>query len=465
MPRTIARPYQKQSVRRIERRFDCRALIADEMGLGKTFQSLLLLKRNKRLMLPALVICPAPLKWNWQAEAAQHINMVAEVLEGRRSHRLNTAWGENKLFIINYEILGYWKDQLLRLDPQLIIMDEVHRIKNRNSQCTKICQEICKYSPHILALSGTPLTNHPAELWTSLNILWPEKFKSFFSFAQRYTRAEMKPWGWKYSGAKNLPELHEKLLATGMIRRTKQEVLTELPDKQISILPQRLNRAQAKEYLHAQESFVEWLAKRNVNKVGKAQKALRLVKIGYLRRLAAELKMGMVYRWIDNYLDQAGPTDKLLVFGIHKAILHPIFERYAKKSILVNSSVVGQKRHNRVLDFRRNPNKKIAILNIVAGGVGLNMPEASDVLFIELPWTPAEIDQAISRAHRMGQKRVVNVRIMVAQKTIEEKLCLLLQDKQAISDSAIDGRHGKQTTLDIFDQLEKSLIRESRIRR
>lgn len=443
-----------QAVRRIERRFNGRVLLADEMGLGKTFQSLLTLRRNKRFMLPALVICPAPLKWNWQSEAAHLTNMSAQVLEGTKPPRAN--WRHQNLLIINYEILGPWMDFLLDLDPQLIIMDEVHRIKNRNSQCTKYCQKLCRYAPHIFALSGTPLTNEPSELYTTLNILWPETFNSHFSFAHRYTQAEMKPWGWSYKGSKNVPELHRILKRIGMIRRKKADVLKELPSKQITVLPQRLTRPKMKEYRHAENSFLKWLAKKSKRKALKAVKAQRLVKIGYLRRLAAELKLADVRRWIDNYLAQS--DEKILIFGIHHNILQPLYEQYKDKAVLIDGNITGKKRHNRVTEFRKKRDKQIAFLNIKAGGIGLNMQEASEVAFIELPWTPAELDQALSRAHRMGQKKKVNVHILIASGTIEEKLCKVLQDKQGISDGVLDGGAVEEQRLNIFDQLEKEML-------
>lgn len=453
---TKARKYQKDGIRLIERRFQGRVLLADEMGLGKTFQSLKTLQRNKRDMLPALVICPAPLKWNWADEAAKHVGMAAEILEGTKPPKQN--WRTHNLLIINYEILGPWMPFLLELDPQLIIMDEVHRIKNRASQCTKYCQKLCRYAPHIFALSGTPLTNEPSELYTTLNILWPEHFSSFWSFAQRYTNAEMKPWGWQYRGAKNLPELHQKLLDLGMLRRRKCDVLTELPSRTVCVLLQPLPKPKMAEYRKAQNDFINWLSTKSKHKAHKAAKAQRLVKIGYLRRLAAELKLQDVIKWVDNYLEQS--SDKLLIFGIHKDILQPLFKRYLSKAVLIDGQVTGKQRHSRVLEFRKKADKQIAICNIKAGGIGLNMPEATNVLFVELPWTPADLDQAISRAHRMGQTRGVMVHLLVAQGTIEERLCKVLQEKQGIADAVLDGGSDELTRLNIFDQLERELLND-----
>lgn len=454
--KTKARKYQKQGIRLIEHRFNGRVLLADEMGLGKTFQSLKVMQRNKRTMLPAVVICPAPLKWNWSDEAAKHIGMAAEVLEGTKPQQQN--WRSHNLLIINYEILGPWMEFLQELNPQLIIMDEVHRIKSRSAQCTKHCQELCKGVPNIFALSGTPLTNEPSELFTTLNILWPKEFNSFWTFAQRYTHAEMKRWGWQFKGAKNLPELHERLLNLGMLRRRKVDVLKELPGRTVTVLPQPLSKPKMKEYQKAQNDFINWLSKRSKHKAHKAMKAQRLVKIGYLRRLAAELKLPDVIKWVDNYLEES--DEKLLIFGIHRDILGPLFKRYSSRSVLIDGQVTGKQRHTRVLEFRKRADKQIAICNIRAGGVGINMPEATNVLFVELPWTPADLDQAISRAHRMGQTRGVMVHILVAQNTIEERLCQVLQDKQSIADAVLDGGSDEMTRLNIFDQLEMELTRD-----
>lgn len=456
---TKLRKYQKQGVLRIERKFNGRVLLADDMGLGKTIQSLTVLRRNKDKMLPAVVICPAPLKWNWADEAAKHIGMASEVLEGMKPPRTN--WRQSNLLIINYEILKAWLPYLKQMNPQLIIMDEVHRIKNRNSKCTKHCRQLCKGVPHVFALSGTPLTNEPSELYTTLNILWPKTFSSFWTFAQRYTNASYKPWGWQYKGARNLPELHSKLLELGMLRRRKIDVLDELPPRTIQILPQPLSAAKFREYRKAQESFITWLSKRSKAKANKAKRAQRLVKIGYLRRFAAELKLPDVYKWIDSYIEES--DEKLLVFGIHKNILQPIYDKYERRSVLIDGAVTGEKRHTRVLEFRKKKDKQIAICNIKAGGIGLNMPEATNVLFVELPWTPADLDQAIGRAHRMGQTKGVVVHLMVAKSTIEEKLCKVLQEKQKISDAILDGTNNTDTSLNIFDQLERELLKDKLI--
>lgn len=456
MPRTKARKYQKDGIRRIEQ-WGLRALIADEMGLGKTFTSLKVLQRNKRFTLPALVICPAPLKWNWCEEAAKHIGMAAEVLEGTKPPR-RANWRDPSLLIINYEILTPWMDYLLDLDPQLIIVDEAHRCKSRTTQCTKNVQKLARYTPHLLHLTGTPITNEPSELFTLVNMLWPEHFNSFFSFAQRYTNAQMKPWGWQYKGAKNLLELHGRLKEYGMLRRTVAQVLHELPPKTITVLPIPLTRPKMREYRKAKDSFLDWLAKKSKAKAMKARKAQRLVKIGYLKRLAAELKLDDAKKWIDNYLN--GTDEKLIVFGVHHSILQPLYQRYKGQSVLIDGNVKGKKRHNRVLEFRRSPNKQIAFCNIKAGGIGLNMPEATNVAFVELPWTPAELSQAIARAHRMGQTRGVMVHLLVAKDTIEERLCQVLQDKAQIANAVVDGGDDDNNRLSIFDQLEKELLNE-----
>lgn len=458
MARIKPRKYQMQAVRRIERKYDGRVLLADEMGLGKTLQSLVTLKRNKRFMLPALVICPASLKWNWQQEAAACVGMVGEVLEGMSPPPVKALRTfDSDLLIINYEILTPWMKFLRRLDPQLIIIDEVHRIKSKNAQCTKNVTNLCRYAPYIFALSGTPMTNQPAELFTTLKVLWPEEFKSFPQFASRYTNVEHHKWGPKYFGGRNLPELHSRLKELGMIRRTKKQVLHELPPRQIGIVPVRLNKTALKEYQEAQTRFLSWLRKK-VKKRGKltaAARAQRLVQIGYLRRLAAELKLDDVKQWINNFIDAEGR--KLIVFGVHKAILKPLHERYKNLSILIDGDTSGKKRHLALEEFKHDPNKLIAFVNIQAGGVGLNMQEASDVLFAELPWTPAELDQAISRAHRMGQKRNVQVRLMISKGTIEEKLCRILQEKQSLADQVLDGDKTVNQDMAIFDLLIREL--------
>ncbi len=171
-------PYQKRGVLRIER-FGGRVLLSDAMGLGKTIQALTWLKRfrKRRKTLPAIVVCPASLKWNWEIETLKHIGVQADILEGVNPPKRFRP--QSKLIILNYDILKAWLPVLKSWDPQTVVLDECHYAQNRSTQRSKAARNLCESVPYVLALSGTPLTNRPAELWSVLNLIRPNCTRIF----------------------------------------------------------------------------------------------------------------------------------------------------------------------------------------------------------------------------------------------------------------------------------------------
>ena len=189
----MTQPYtfQLEGIRYIHRK-NGRVLEADEQGLGKTLMALLHAVRHPELR-PVVVICPASLKYQWQNETMRHTGMHAYVLDGTRPATLGMNTRGN-IYVVNYDILIQrrmnkgkqpgegWLGWLCSLKPQLVIIHECHACSSLKAKRTKAVRELCKGVPSILAMSGTPLTNRPAELWPILNMLWPNKFKSWWSF-------------------------------------------------------------------------------------------------------------------------------------------------------------------------------------------------------------------------------------------------------------------------------------------
>ena len=439
-------PFQTEGVRLIEQ-FNGRCLLADSMGLGKTLQSLLYLHRNKDIR-PAIVVCPASLKWQWEIEAEKHIGMLSEILEGRKSPTKQYRWFTPPLLIINYDILKDWVPYLRGLNPKCVIFDEAHYLQSRSSQRTKAAQKLVAGMEHVLCLTGTPITNRPAELWPILNILHPKTYPSFFQYAFRYCAPKKTYWGWDFRGAARLPELHKKLHKEMMIRRLKEDVMTQLPPKRRSVL--LVDIANRKEYDHAERDFLGWLAKRDPSKLYGAARAEKMVRIGYLQRLVAKLKMNSVEKWIDNFL--ADTDEKLVLFGVHKAILNRLHDRYRAISVLVNGEVVGRRRQQAVDQFQGNKKTRMFLGNIKAAGVGLNLTAASHGAFVEFGWTPGGVEQAIDRLHRIGQKKNVLWYFLVARNTLEEDHIKLLHEKQKVLKAALDGKRNTGMD-DLVDEL------------
>ena len=451
MLKTKLKKYQKTAVRKIQH-FHGRALLADEMGLGKTLEALKWLEQNPELR-PAVVVCPASLKWVWETEARMHLRMRSEILNGQKPPKRGFI-GKHPLIIINYEILQYWLEYLQKLNPQVLLLDECHYIKNLRAYRTKAVRKLAKGIPHVIGIGGTPLTNRPSELWPILNLIRPDHFGSLWTYRWRYCNPVRKPWGWGYKGANNLKELHRKLNSLMMIRRLKKDVLSELPDKTRQIIPMDIDNRN--EYQEALDNFITWLTRKSTSKAERAKRAERLVQMGYLKRLSAELKINKVLQWINDFLEE---SDGKLVLGvIHKDIIQQLYKKYKRISVVVDGSVSGKKRKLAIQTFQRNKSIRLFIGSIQAAGLGVTLTAASTVAFLEMPWTPAEVIQFEDRIHRIGQKKAVMIYYLIAKDTIEEKLCELLQKKQAILSATLDGKE-KINRLEIFTELQKELLK------
>ena len=195
-------PFQRIGARWIKK-FNGRALLADEPGLGKTVQCILYIRWYLEQG-PIVVVCPATIKEHWRRHIVRYLgDLNPKVLEGRVPMPRGLKVDPDRVYIINYDILGKtndpdsWVNYLKGISPKLVILDENHLIKSRTAQRTKACRHLCQDVPQVIAVSGTPLTNRPAELWTTLNIVRPDVFDSFWSFGARYAGPRKTPWGWQ----------------------------------------------------------------------------------------------------------------------------------------------------------------------------------------------------------------------------------------------------------------------------
>lgn len=448
--------YQEKGVRKL-RRLDGRMLIGDEMGLGKTVQALAYCDELDDAR-PIIVVCPAALKYNWQNEALKHIGMRSEVLESRTPPKRiprNIA----PMYIINYEILKYWKAWLRKLKPQVIIIDECQRIKNRLAQVTKACKSLCRKVKRVIALSGTPMMNVPAELWPTLNILRPDMFPDFFTFGHRYCGPKKQRWGWEFKGATKMDELHSILKSEVMIRRRKRDVLHQLPKHSNHIQLIQLGKAQRKEYEFAKRDFIAWL-KRNINdkrRIKKAARAEALVKLGYLSRIIAQAKIPQTIEWIKTALDSS--DGKFLIFTWHKSIIKQLYEAFPKISVKMDGNTSSKNKQNAVDALTNNKSIRLCFCQLISGGIGWNGTAATTSIFVELGDRPADHSQASARMDRIGQKRRSRSYWLIAKGTLDESKCAKLQRKQGTADRVLDG--AKQgNDMDIHDLLIQELLRE-----
>jgi SNF2 family DNA or RNA helicase len=430
-------PYQRKGVGFIEIK-EGRALLADEMGLGKTVQALAWLQLHVKKR-PAVIVCPASLKLNWAREAQKWMtDPNVEILSGK------DPWiPVGDVLIINYDIVSAWIAVLQEMEIKVLILDECHLIKNSAAKRTKAIKQLAKGIPHRIALSGTPIVNKPVEAFNAIKIVNPSVAGNFWDYAQRYCGAHRNGFGWDFNGATNTQELHMKLTNSIMLRRLKKDVLTELPDKTYSFIPIEIDNR--KEYTTAEDNFIAFVrATKGKEAAEKANNAAALAEIEGLKQLAVKGKLNQAVQWIEEFLES---EDKLVVFTTHTFTIDTLMQKFKDIAVRVDGSTSLKTRQEAVDSFQTNPRCKLFVGNIKAAGVGLTLTAASNVVFLELPWTPGDLQQAEDRCHRIGQKDNVTIYYLLAERSIEERIAHLLDEKKKILSSVLDGRTPETTSL------------------
>lgn len=429
-------PFQSEGVAFLEQTKG-RALIADEMGLGKTIQALAWLEHHPELR-PAIIIVPASLKYNWGREASKWLTSPdIEILQG------TTPWQiTGNIVIINYDILFNWIEQIRQTFPKVIITDECHYYRNNSAKRTKAVKKVARKVPHFIALSGTPIVNRPVEAFNALHIINPELFPDYWRYVHRYCAARNNGFGLDVSGASHKEELHSILDKTIMLRRLKKDVLKELPAKVRSFVPLEFV---SKEYKIAEDDFIQYI--KDTKGEEAAERAVAgetFTRIAELKQLAVRGKLKAAIIWIKDFLEI---EDKLVVFATHKFVITALMEEFGKVAVKVDGSVSQAERQRSVDAFQSNTKVKLFVGNIKAAGVGITLTASSNVAFLELPWSPGDLEQAEDRCHRIGQKNSVNIYYLLARDTIEEQIAKQIDQKRKVLGQVLDGEEVETESL------------------
>ena len=431
-------PFQARAVSFIEEHKG-RALIADEMGLGKTVETLAWLQLRKDIR-PVIIVVPASVKLNWKKEAINWMtNPHVEILSGE------SPWKPTgKIIIINYDILHSWVKTLKRLQPKVLITDECHYFKSNRAKRTKAIKWLAKGIDHIIGLSGTPIENRPIEIFNIVKIIDPKLFPNWFLFGRRYGDGRNTGFGWKMDGASNTEELHSKLVKSIMLRRLKKDVLKELPKKQYSFIPMELNNR--KKYEFAENDFIEFVKQyKGITAAKRVEKAKALVLIETLKQLAVTGKLPQAIHWIEDFLETG---EKLVVFTTHKSTIKSLMELFGNIAVKLDGSMNSDRLRQDVVDrFQNDPKIRLFIGNMKAAGKAITLTAASNVVILELPWTPGALRQCEDRCHRIGQKKCVNIHYLLAVDSIEEHIAKILDDKSKVLDAVLDGKQTDKESL------------------
>jgi SWI/SNF-related matrix-associated actin-dependent regulator of chromatin subfamily A-like protein 1 len=433
-----------------------RSILADDMGLGKTRQSIVAM-RHAAPEGPYLVICPASVKLNWQREIHQ-VDPEANctILQGNDSSealRNPDGW-----VILNYDILGKRIAQLGTVSWGGIIFDEAHFLKNHKSQRGAYARRLALEGggdPVVHALTGTPLTNRPRDLFPLLQLVHHPLGRSFLSFAKRYCAATQNDYGWITDGASNLEELALQLHGI-MIRRRKDEVL-DLPPKLRSWLDVEVEAGTANaEMREVVESLL--LARSGAASQDSSRTRL-LAKLTKAREKLAAAKVKATTELLEGIVEQGG---KAIVFSCYDRPVKALAKHFEGRCVLLTGATPASKRQALVDRFQNDDSVRVFVANIVAGGVGLNLTAARHVVFNDLDWVPANHWQAEDRAYRIGQTGTVNVHYLVAGGTIDEFVRSVLEVKSALVEAVVDGvALTPGATRDVLAELEHMVARIS----
>ncbi len=423
-------PFQRAGVAyALERR---RVFVADEQGLGKTIQALATIQAD--LAFPTVVVCPASLKLNWVREANRWLPGRSAVnVSGRgRARELDEA----DIVVVNYEVVHAHLGDLAAIEPRALILDESHYVKNPQARRTRAVIDLAeRLGPDALrlALTGTPVVNHPAELASQLRALDRlSEYGSAGSFRVRYGTGVARR------------RLHERLRSSCYLRRRKEEVLEQLPAKRRAVVAVPIDNG--REYRRAERDFIQWLRERVAE--GEAglpasDRGLALVKLTALRRLAARGKLTAALEWIETFRES---EEKLVLFAHHRDIQEAVIERFGDCARILGSDPPAERDAN-VQRFQAGDGPQLCVCSLEVAAHGFTLTAAANVAFLELGWTPAKHDQAEDRLHRIGQTRSVTAWYLLAAETIDERIAALLEAKEAVVDSLTDGGEEVSSTL------------------
>jgi SNF2 family DNA or RNA helicase len=403
-----------------------RTFLADEQGLGKTVQALAALEADDAY--PAVVVGPAGLKLNWLRE-------IERWLPQRSVHVINgtgAAPMEAEITVLNYEIVHAHRVRLQLRRPKALVLDESHYVKNPRAKRTQAVRRLAEALPDgalRLALTGTPVMNHPEELIAQLRILGRlQEFGSGARFARRF------------QGAGAEERIHWHLRRSCFVRRLKADVLPQLPAKTQVVLPVALDNQ--REYKLAQDDVIAWLREQPLDlgeveaKIAAALRAQRLAQLNALKRLAARGKASAALAWIEDFLESDEP---LVVFAGHREVQELLLERFPDALHLLGRDSI-QQREAAVDAFQDPEGPQLIVCATRVAGQGITLTRASNVAFLDLEWTPAMHDQAEDRCHRIGQHDAVTAWDLLAADPIDETMIELISRKRGIVGAVTDGR-------------------------
>ncbi|MBQ0065692.1 MAG: SNF2 helicase associated domain-containing protein [Firmicutes bacterium] len=460
--KALLHPYQIEGVRWLKelQQMDLNGILADDMGLGKTLQVLCLLDCYTKKEKPSLIVCPSSLMFNWKNEIEKfEINIDYVCVNGNQNKRKECIQEKHDLYITTYDYIKRDYEYYKNTKFEYVVLDEAQFIKNPKTQNAKSVKTI--RAKHKLALTGTPIENSLSELWSIFDFLLPGYLFNYKYFSTMYERPI------QLEENEEIQNRLKKMVAPFILRRTKKEVLTELPDKVEKEYWMEFSEEENQLYL-ANLAQVN-LELQEQLKMEKVDSILILAMMTKLRQLCCEPRM--VYENIKESSTKLNMCvdlvetlkehkQKVLIFSSFTKIFDWLIEEFDKKGIKYHILTGQTSKENRVkeVDTFQNDDSDVFLISLKAGGTGLNLTAAQAVIHYDPWWNMSAQNQATDRAYRIGQTKNVLVYQLLMKNTIEEKIFQMQKRKQAMNEIFVENnstsisKMSKEELQDLFTQ-------------
>ena len=458
------RPYQIEAMK-FAVNSDIRCIFADEQGLGKTIEVASLLRLYREKLLPCVIVCPATVKLQWMWEIHR---ICAPELGAKDPHFLTQVLKSGKerampgfqIYVVTYDLLK--TDNLFEYLPpnsiKMLIIDECQKIKNHLSDRAKAVQRLVRDQEiqHIVPMSGTPIANNAAEYYTVLNLVAPKRYPHFQKFIDENVDSYNDGWAPKYGGLKNREKFHEDTKDL-IIRRTKEQVLKELPSKARQFRHVELNKNLHKEYLQAMKELMEAMSG-EAEGFGPADPKIAIM--SKLRHITGKSK---VIDCIDFVTEFLLSTDrKIVIFTHHQDVMGMVevkLNEWLKdggfeKCCVLTASLSGDDRQ-RVVDKFKLPQNRVMLCIFTEG---LNLQFCSDAVILERQWNPLREEQTEDRFHRFGQLNNVSITYPICVGTIDDYFTELVEVKRARVAATMDNKDIEWNQQSLMKELADALL-------
>lgn len=437
-------PYQKEGIRFAAKAG--KAIIADEMGLGKTIQAIgtAELLRKEGLVGSVLILCPTSLKYQWRSEIRKFCDADVYVIEGNHLKRKEAYSRPEPYKIISYNSACNDIKALGSLQTDMLIMDEVQRLKNWNTQISMAARKIS--SDYSVILSGTPLENKLDELYSIVEFVDNFRLAPYYLFRERHILSDELG---KVIGYQNLNEIGRKL-SDILIRRRKRDVKLQMPervDKNLLVPMTKEQMAMHNDWkfqvgilINKWQRF-HYLSDKDRKRLLMFLSQMRMVcDSSYIldQKTRYDTKVEECVNIISNILSEEG--EKVVVFSQWERMTRLIAKELKKKEIAfeyLHGGIPSEKRKDLVDNFINNPENRV-FLSTDAGSTGLNLQAAATIINVDLPWNPAVLEQRIGRIYRLGQQNNIQVINLVAPESIEESMVGKLRFKTSMFEGVLD---------------------------